>query len=125
MRIELTTPGLQDQCSNHWAMEACADVGRVLHKIRTQRAIPDKNISVLITHQWPTMLGVTTLWLTSCVPQRGALDQTSAIGTADGSGPTTYHSRQSMLTAALIYEESRVLQRQMNVHSQQTMNQFC
>ncbi len=22
MRIELTTPGLQDQCSNHWAMEA-------------------------------------------------------------------------------------------------------
>ena len=22
VRIELTTPGLQDQCSNHWAMEA-------------------------------------------------------------------------------------------------------
>ena len=21
-RIELSTPGLQDQCSNHWAMEA-------------------------------------------------------------------------------------------------------
>ena len=23
VRFELTTPGLQDQCSNHWAMEAC------------------------------------------------------------------------------------------------------
>ena len=23
VRIELTTPGLQDQCSSHWAMEAC------------------------------------------------------------------------------------------------------
>ena len=22
VRIELTTPGLQDQCSSHWAMEA-------------------------------------------------------------------------------------------------------
>ena len=26
MRIELTTPGLQDQCSSHWAMEAYTDL---------------------------------------------------------------------------------------------------
>ena len=28
-RIELPTPGLQDQCSNHWAMEAQSTVKRV------------------------------------------------------------------------------------------------
>ena len=26
MWIELTTPGLQDQCSSHWAMEAYTDL---------------------------------------------------------------------------------------------------
>ena len=26
VRIELTTPGLQDQCSSHWAMEAYISV---------------------------------------------------------------------------------------------------
>ncbi len=31
-RIELVTPGLQDQCSNHWAMEAGVNYYELKHK---------------------------------------------------------------------------------------------
>ena len=35
VRIELTTPGLQDQCSNHWAMEALYEISKCIYPYKS------------------------------------------------------------------------------------------
>ena len=37
-RIELPTPGLQDQCSNHWAMEAPCEQAAIINCSCWERA---------------------------------------------------------------------------------------
>ena len=46
-RIELPTPGLQDQCSNHWAMEAHAHRPPLLSNMLTRKVQSSNSLPVL------------------------------------------------------------------------------
>ena len=52
VRIELTTPGLQDQCSNHWAMEAADDKKMIKTFLMIKKSILKSHRTVHFKTKW-------------------------------------------------------------------------